>query len=107
MQRVGFLIKVKQDKIDEYKAHHEAVWEDMKAALRRSGYRNYSLFLRPDGLVFGYFEAPDTAYAARSAMAGEEVNARWQAFIAPLREAFRGAFAGKMIIDLEEVFHLD
>jgi L-rhamnose mutarotase len=40
-------------------------------------------------------------------MAGEEVNARWQAFMAPLREAFRGAFAGKMIIDLEEVFHLD
>ena len=30
MNRVGFLLKVKKEYLKEYKAHHEAVWEDMK-----------------------------------------------------------------------------
>ena len=38
MKRVGFLLKVKQDKIEEYKQHHEAVWPEMLAALRRHGW---------------------------------------------------------------------
>ena len=29
----------------------------MLAALRETGWRNYSLFLRPDGLLVGYLEA--------------------------------------------------
>ena len=31
----------------------------MLEALRQAGWRNYSLFLRPDGLVVGYVEADD------------------------------------------------
>jgi L-rhamnose mutarotase len=107
MQRVGFVIKIRPDKIEEYKAHHKAVWPDMQAALQRSGYHRYSLFLRPDGLVFGYFEPPQNVATAREAMSREEVNTRWQASMAPLREAFDGEFEGISLIDLEEVFHID
>ena len=39
----------KPEKIEEYKAHHKAVWPDMLAALRKTGWHNYSLFMRPDG----------------------------------------------------------
>lgn len=107
MQRVGFVIKIRPDKIEEYKAHHKAVWPDMQAALQRSGYHSYSLFLRPDGLVFGYFETPQNVTTAREAMSREEVNIRWQAFMAPLRETFEGEYEGVTLIDLEEVFHID
>ena len=107
MKRFGFLIKVRQDKIEEYKKQHQAVWDEMQDALRRHGWRNYSLFMRPDGLVFGYVETPISAEAARAGMAAEEVNTRWQAFMAPLREALGGQYADKKVIDLEEVFHLD
>ena len=55
MQRVGFLLKVKADRIDEYREHHRQVWPEMLAALKRQGWHNYSLFMRPDGLLFGYF----------------------------------------------------
>ena len=58
MQRVGFLLKVKEDMIEEYKKHHETVWPEMLAALSRTGWHNYSLFMREDGLIFGYFERP-------------------------------------------------
>jgi L-rhamnose mutarotase len=107
MQRVAFLLKVKQDRIAEYKKHHESVWPEMLEALRRTGWRNYSLFLRDDGLLFGYFETPDSFQAALAGMAQEEVNARWQDFMAPYFEGLGGAHADQSMVELEEVFHLD
>jgi L-rhamnose mutarotase len=87
MQRVGFLLKVKQDKLEEYKAHHEAVWPEMLDALRRNGWHNYSLFLRDDGLLFGYFEAEESFQASLDGMAKEEINLKWQEFMGPYFES--------------------
>ncbi|MBX3052552.1 MAG: L-rhamnose mutarotase [Caldilineaceae bacterium] len=106
MQRIGFLLKVKQEKIDEYKAHHAAVWPEMLDALSRHGWQNYSLFMRPDGLLFGYFETPDYT-AAKAGMSKEEVNKRWQAMMASFFEGLGGGHADEMMMELEEVFHLD
>ena len=78
MKRVAFLLKVKADKIEDYKKHHKSVWPEMLDALRRTGWHNYSLFMRPDGLLFGYFETPDSFQAALAGMAQEEINTRWQ-----------------------------
>jgi L-rhamnose mutarotase len=107
MKRVGFLLKVKQDKIDEYKKQHEAVWPEMLEALERNGWHNYSLFMRDDGLLFGYFETPDSFQAALDGMAGEEINDKWQEFMAPYFEDMGGAHADESMVELEEVFHLD
>lgn len=107
MKRVGFLLKVKQDKIDEYKKHHEAVWPEMLAALSKHGWHNYSLFMKEDGTLFGYFETPDSFQAALDGMAGEEINDKWQAFMAPYFESLDGAYADESMVQLEEVFHLD
>ena len=107
MKRVGFLLKVKEDKLEEYKQHHEVVWPEMLDALQRTGWHNYSLFLREDGLLFGYFETPDSFQAALQGMAGEEINAKWQDFMAPYFEGLGGAHADENMIELEEVFHLD
>jgi L-rhamnose mutarotase len=107
MKRVGFLLKVKADKLEEYKQHHTAVWPEMLDALRRTGWRNYSLFMREDGLLFGYFETPDTFQAALDGMAKEEINAKWQDFMAPYFENLSGAHADHSMVELEEVFHLD
>ena len=107
MKRVGFLLKVKPDKLAEYKAHHARVWPEMLDALRRTGWGNYSLFLRDDGLLFGYLETPDTFQAALDGMAREEVNQRWQDLMAPYFEGVGGAHPDQRMQELEEVFHLD
>ncbi len=107
MKRVGFLLKVKPDKIEEYKQCHQEVWPDMLDALRRTGWHNYSLFMRPDGLLFGYFEAEESFQASLDGMAKEEVNARWQESMAPFFESLGGAHADEAMQTLEEVFHLD
>ena len=106
MQRHCFLLRVKQDRIEEYKARHAAVWPEMLQALSDAGWRNYSLFLRGDGLLVGYFETEDLE-AARAAMSKSEVNARWQADMAPFFEKLEGSQPDQSMRILEEVFHLD
>ena len=62
--------------MEEYKTHHENVWPDMMEALTRTGWRNYSIFARDDGLLFGYFEADADFAASLEGMSRQEVNAR-------------------------------
>lgn len=106
MKRVGFLLQVKKDMIPEYKKHHEAVWPEMLAALRRTGWHNYSLFMRDDGLLFGYFEAVESFDASLEGMAKEEINLKWQEFMGPYFESISGR-PDQSMITLEEVFHTD
>lgn len=106
MERVAFLLKVKQDRLEEYKARHREVWPEMLEALRTTGWRNYSLFLRDDGLLIGYLETDDFA-AALEGMSRTDVNARWQAEMAPFFEGIEGRPADEGLVRLEEVFHLE
>jgi L-rhamnose mutarotase len=104
--RVCFLLKVRADRIEEYKQRHREVWADMRQALSETGWQNYSLFLRPDGLLVGYLECDDFT-AARAAMAAQEVNARWQASMAPFFEDLEGQRPDEGLLRLEEIFHLE
>jgi L-rhamnose mutarotase len=107
MKRVGFILKVKEDKIEEYKKHHKQVWPEMLEALRRTGWHNYSLFMRDDGLLFGYFETPASFQAALDGMEQEPINAQWQELMAPYFESADGGHADKIMVELVELFHLD
>jgi L-rhamnose mutarotase len=107
MKRIGFMLKVKPERLEEYKRHHAEVWPDMLAALREAGWHNYSLFVRDDGLLFGYFETPESLQAAQAAMATREVNTRWQEFMAPFFELPDNARPDTMFGELIEIFHLD
>jgi L-rhamnose mutarotase len=53
MQRICFVLQIKPERLQEYKARHRVVWPEMLQALREAGWTNYSLFLRPDGLLVG------------------------------------------------------
>lgn len=105
MERVCFLLQVKPERLDEYRERHASVWPDMLDALVASGYRNYSIFLRPDGLLVGYFECDDFA-AVDAAMQATEVNARWQAEMAEFMTLPEGARPDTGLLRLEEVFHV-
>jgi len=98
MERVCWTMRVRPEKLDEYKAAHRSVWPEMLDALRSTGWTNYSLFLADDGLLIGYLETEDFE-AALAGMEATDVNARWQAamselLVPPLRR-------------IEEVFHLE
>jgi len=106
MRRVCFLLKVKSDRLDEYRRLHQQVWPEMLEALRQTGWHNYSLFLHDDGLLVGYLETPDFERALQG-MAARDVNRRWQEMMAPFFESTGGRKADESLQLLEEVFHLD
>ncbi|MDE3194828.1 MAG: L-rhamnose mutarotase [Acidobacteriota bacterium] len=105
-ERVCFLLKVRRERIEEYRERHREVWAEMRQALSETGWRNYSLFLRDDGLLVGYLETDDFE-AARRGMAERDVNARWQASMAPFFEDLDGQRPDESLLRLEEIFHLE
>jgi len=106
VQRICFTLQVKKDRLDEYKERHKAVWPEMLQALRETGWGNYSLFLRDDGLLIGYVETPDFPKAL-DGMAAREVNKRWQDEMAGFFVSAAGEHADKQMASIPEVFHLD
>ncbi len=127
MKRVGFMLKVRPEKVQEYRDRHREVWPEMQAALRRNGWHRYTIFMNDDGLLFGYFETPECFAAALEGMSKEEINRKWQHAVAPFFEEMRVAgavgarrrtksggssgtavaYADESMLELEEVFHLD
>lgn len=105
MQRVCFVLQVRADKLDEYKERHRAVWPEMQQALRETGWNNYSLFLRDDGLLVGYLEADDFV-AAQQKMAATPINAKWQQEMAEYFVQSDVLTSGTPLQPLTEVFHL-
>ena len=106
MARYCFLLRVRPELLDEYRERHAAVWPEMLEALAATGWRNYSLFARGDGLLVGYVEADDLE-AARAAMAETEVNARWQAEMGKYFVGLDGARPDEGFELLESVFNLE
>ena len=105
MNRYCFCLQVRPDRLDEYVERHRNVWPDMQAALRDSGWHNYSLFLRDDGLLIGYVESADLE-AAQKAMAATEVNTRWQAQMTEFFTGIDGRPPDESFLLLPEIFHL-
>src|SRR5438045_9564599 len=104
MKRVCFVLRVKPERLEDYKQRHRVVWPEMRAALRDSGWSNYSLFLRPDGLLVGYLETTDFE-RARRALGDREVNARWQRAMTPFFESLSGAQLDEGMAPREAISH--
>ncbi|MFC6157738.1 L-rhamnose mutarotase [Kribbella jiaozuonensis] len=105
MNRYCFCLQVRPDRLAEYVDRHRNVWPEMQAALRDSGWHNYSLFLRDDGLLIGYVEAEDLD-AAQKAMAATEVNTRWQSEMTEFFTGIDGRPPDESFLLLPEIFHL-
>ena len=105
-QRVCFQLQVRPELIDEYVERHAAVWPRMLRAIERAGRRNYSLFLRDDGLLIGYYEVADDAASAR-ALALDPDTAEWEADAARFFVSLDGERADQGARPLREIFHLE
>src|SRR3981189_2363260 len=105
MQRVCFVLQVKPERLEEDKRRHSSGGPEMLGALRETGWHNYSLFLRDDGLLVGYLET-ENFERARAGMAKREVNDRWQREMGDFFIQPDGALPDRAMQPLQEVFHL-
>jgi L-rhamnose mutarotase len=104
--RVCFQLQVDPARLDEYRERHDPIWPEMLEAIAAAGWRNYSLFLRDDGLLIGYYETDDVA-AATAALAADPVTARWEASMAEFFPSLGGGRADQGVQRIPEVFNLE
>jgi L-rhamnose mutarotase len=109
MQRMGMCLRLKPDKVAEYRRLHAAVWPEVLAMIEACGIRNYSIFLKePENILFGYWEYHGADFAADMAkMAADPATRRWWEVCMPCQEPFESRKPGEWWAMMDEVFHND
>jgi L-rhamnose mutarotase len=106
MERFCFLLKVKQDLLNEYLTAHGKVWPEMLEAMHNAGIRNYSMFYREDGLLIGYLEADNVKEALRKS-AETDASRRWQKVMARFFEPVAPGKTPGEYQEFREYFYTD
>lgn len=110
MKRYGSVIKVKADRLDEYKRLHADAWPEVLAMIDASNIRNYSIYHRrlDDGehYLFSHYEYHGDDYEADMAkMAADPATRRWWDVCMPCQTPLDSRQEGEWWSDMEEVFY--
>ena len=107
MKRLGMVIGIKEDKIDEYKRLHAEVWPDVLQNLTDLNCKNYSIYLRHN-LLFSYMEYWGDDYDRdMRLMANNKTVQEWWAVCTPCQIPMPNRKKGEWWAPMEEVFHHD
>ncbi|WP_304943502.1 L-rhamnose mutarotase [Vallitalea guaymasensis] len=107
MKRYGSVIKVRSEKLDEYKKLHRNVWPDVLKKIKECNIDNYSIYYK-DGYLFSYYEYTGDNYEEDMAkMAADSVTQKWWEICKPCQEPLETREKGEWWADMEEVFHQD
>jgi len=107
MKRYGSIIRLRPEKLEEYKALHANAWPEVLRMIKECGLQNYSIYYK-DGYLFSYYEYVGTDYEADMAkMANDPETQRWWAVCKPCQEPLETRKEDEWWADMEEFFHLD
>ncbi len=105
MQRVGSVLRVRADRLDEYKRLHAAVWPGVLEMIACSNIQNFSIYHK-DGWLFSYFEYTGEDYAGDMAkMAADPLTQEWWSVVGPMQEPLETRRPGEWWAEMDEVFH--
>ena len=106
-RRYGMVLKVKPDRIEEYKAYHAEVWPAVAKMITECNITNYSIYLK-DGYLFSYFEyVGDDFESDMAKMAADPVTQEWWDVMMPMQDPLPTRKEGEWWAEMEEVFHQD
>jgi L-rhamnose mutarotase len=107
LYRYGSVIRLRPEKLQEYKELHAAVWPEVLQMISQCNIRNYSIYYR-DGYLFSYFEYTGDDFEADMAkMAADPTTQKWWDVCKPCQEPLETRAPGEWWANMEEVFHLD
>ncbi len=109
MKRVGQVLGIDPERINEYKRYHAAIWPEIAAAISAAGITNYSIFLE-NTTLFAYFEytGPEEEYEERMAqMAAAPRMREWWDIMESMQRPLATRAPGEWWASMEEVFHQD
>jgi L-rhamnose mutarotase len=109
MKRMGTVVGIKPEKIDEYKRLHAETWPAVLAAISKANIRNYTIFLRePENLLFGYWEYHGDDFEADAArIAADPQTQEWWTFTDLCQIPMASRENGEQWSMMEQIFHND
>ena len=84
MERVAFVMHVREGEEEEYRRRHREVWPAVLADLEQAGVLSMSIFM-VDRQLFLYMETENYAEAVRI-LAESPESVRWEEYMAPIME---------------------
>lgn len=111
MSRYACVIRLRDEKLEEYKRLHAEVWPAVYHRLSLSNLRNFSIYLRelPGGhFLFMYYEYVGTDHAADMKKVAEDPTTQeWWKLTDPCQEPIANHAPGDWWSMMEEVCHHD
>ena len=106
MARHGMVVKVRPEKLEEYKRLHASTWPEVLALLRSVNIRNFSIFNK-DNYLFGYLEYDGTDLQGDLARIAEApIYKEWLALCDPCQEPLVTRAEGEWWAQMEEIFYM-
>jgi len=105
MQRIAFVLRIRPEMKEEYKRAHDNIWPELKKNMQYAGIKNFSIYFKKDGILFGYYEVEDIERT--NSMVDAEIGNKWEKYMKKffiIEDTSSPAIKKEM---LEEVFHLD
>jgi len=107
VMRFGSVIKIRPEKLAQYKELHANPWPEVQEQITKSNIRNYSIYLKDDYL-FGYFEYVGNDFEGdMKKMAEDSVTQEWWKMTDPCQIPLETREEGEWWASMEEVFHQD
>ena len=104
MIRKAFVMTLKPEQREEYRARHNPIWPELQDALKSHGVSNYSIFVEPEtDRLFAYAEVESEEVWRK--IGETEACRRWWCHMKDIM--FTNADNSPLAKDLDEVFHLD
>jgi len=109
VQRLGMVIGIRPEKIDEYKRLHAEVWPEVLERLKQTHIKNYSIFLRePENLLFGYMEYHGNDFNADiSELSDDPKTQEWWRLTDPCQEPHTSRNEGEQWSTMQQVFFME
>lgn len=107
MKRIGSIIGINPEKLEEYKKLHSAVWPQVLETIKLCNIQNYSIYYR-NGMLYSYYEYMGNDYEADMAkMAADPITQEWWKLCGPCQVPLKDRKPGEWWAEMEEVFHCD
>ncbi len=101
---MAFRMNVRPGAEAEYLRRHDEIWPEMVEALRKAGFRRYSIH-RDGTTLFAFFES-ENVRATLAAIVADPANARWAAMMSDILLAETDPKTG-FVPALPEMFYFE
>ena len=107
VHRHGQVIRIRPEKLEEYKAYHAGIWPGVLEAIRQCNIRNYSVYHK-DGYLFAHFEYVGGDFEGdMTKLAADPTVQKWWDIMMPIQIPLETRAEGEWWAEMEEVFYTD